>query len=359
MNLLSNAEYLEIGPDSGENAFSAASLGANMWCVDANELAISKTKELFSRSSISSKLKSAKQGNFLDLDFGHQFHFVVAEGLIHSVENKVNFVDKMADLLMPQGFLILSYYDKISIFADLFHSRLFRSVSRNFLGISDLYGPDIEEVIKFGEKIFQNKWKQKNHIRSLRTWILDILLNPVLESSRTLDPIETALKLSNKKIRYWSSYPSFINEQRMRWHRDVMNVCEIDSELSVVYKQRSLEFLLGLQLPSSLTFDFNFADELYWNCLCLNERVSEENWAEVLVILKTICVLVEKNPKISIEEKEKLAGIVGVLVNISSLLLNSNWEALIKLLEEPSGTEGKVFHSFWGQPNHYISFKRE
>ena len=211
-----NSTYLEIGPDSGENALSAASLGAFVWCVDANQKAIESTQELFFQSSFNQRLKNSQIVNFVDAEFEENFDFVVAEGLIHSVEKKEAFLDKVINIIKPNAFVILSYYDQVSVFGDLLHSRIFKTLVKNHLGISNLYGSDIESVIEFGEKIFQKKWFKKNHLRSLRTWILDILLNPVMDASRTLNPIETIIKFGKKDLNYWSSYTSYRNEREIR-----------------------------------------------------------------------------------------------------------------------------------------------
>lgn len=361
LKTLCNSDYLEIGPDSGENVVSAASFGARVSCVDANPLAIRHTLGLIEQTKYLRQLDEAVLGDFLEVQFNKKFDFVVAEGLIHSVESKKMFIEKMIDSAKPDSFLILSYYDQVSIFADLFHSRVFRTLAKSHLQIGDLYEDNLEEVIEFGEILFTEKWRRKTHLRSLRTWILDILLNPVMSATRTIDVV-WLIKLVNKHgFRFWSSYPSYRDSSEIRWHRDYQSEESLMEKVLLRYQERTLETMLGIQIPNISESDQEILEAIMKNCLQLNCVLSSEDWTRVHLILAEITSQVNDEKFRAGSKIMELNRILEMLSHICKMLSNREFDALIELISKPSESNqyGQIFNDFWGQPNHYIALKRD
>ena len=74
---LDGCSYLEIGPDSGENALFAASLGAYVTCIDPNPLAIASVNSLFgnfSDKNIAARLINSKICYFEDYKSNKKFN---------------------------------------------------------------------------------------------------------------------------------------------------------------------------------------------------------------------------------------------------------------------------------------------
>ena len=119
---LDGCNYLEIGPDSGENAFFAASLGSNVTCIDPNPLAIASVNSLFGNfpdKSMAKRLIKSEVCYFEDYQTDKKFNFIACEGMIHTVTEGHSFFKKIAYLIDQQGFVLISYCNELSLFADL------------------------------------------------------------------------------------------------------------------------------------------------------------------------------------------------------------------------------------------------
>jgi len=97
----------------------------------------------------------------------------------------------MASILDSQGMVLISYYNEISLFADLFHSKVFKSLITNHLKIKDDNTNNIGEIVNFGKNLFLDKWSKINHLRSIDTWVMDVLLNPVINIDKTVDALSS------------------------------------------------------------------------------------------------------------------------------------------------------------------------
>ncbi|NBQ40529.1 MAG: hypothetical protein EBU34_12310, partial [Alphaproteobacteria bacterium] len=159
-------------------------------------------------------------GDFLEADLSEKFDFVLAEGFLHSVSEKEHFVRKINENMDYGAFLIVSYYDQYSIFVDLLHSAIFQTIAKIEFGSNSLY-EDIDRIVEFGEQIFGAKWHTKGHLRSLRTWILDVLLNPTMSSERTISTEWLIRLCSSLDIHLWSSWPIYRKTNGFEWHRDI------------------------------------------------------------------------------------------------------------------------------------------
>ena len=139
VGFIANANYLEIGPDSGENALFAATLGAKITCVDPNPLSNLSVKKLFEEyknGDLKGSLIKNDLNFFEDFESDHKFNFIACEGMIHSVADKEKFIKKMSKLIDDQGIILLSYVSNISTFADLFHSKLFKDIAKEKIGFN-------------------------------------------------------------------------------------------------------------------------------------------------------------------------------------------------------------------------------
>ena len=165
--------------------------------------------------------------------------------MLSNVKNKEGFYEKLASVVREYGFLMISYYSDLSIFSDLFQSKIFKDIIYNQLKTQSISESNILEVKKIGVDLFRNKWSRINHLRSLDTWVMDVLINPVIRVENGVNVILLLEKFQSLGLSYWSSWPRYEKTSDMRWHRKIQN---LDDQLNVIaleHKKMSLQFLLG------------------------------------------------------------------------------------------------------------------
>lgn len=357
--LLNESSLLEIGPDSGENAYSAASMGANVTCIDANPKSIQHLKKLFSKSRYENNLSKTYVGDYLDTYVEGKFSFVFVEGFLHSVLNKEKFVRKIESNMQIQGFFITSYYDQFSIFGDLLHSSIFRTLMKSDLGLESPYD-NLEVAVDYGEDIFLKKWQTKKHLRSLRTWILDVLLNPTMSFDRTIDT-EWLLRLGNSiGLHLWQSWPNLKRFNNYEWHRDMKSPDEL-LEVSIQhYHDRVLENFFGILLPEPLekTRSRSRNHDLSSKLLEINKSLSEQNWSKVSSNVKSlISDLIAEESK----TPTQIFSALKMTLAFAELFLIDDFVEIRQILSgqsEKFSSESIFFLGYWGHPNHYSSYRK-
>ena len=351
---LQNIEYLEIGPDSGENALVAAIFGARISVIDKNPRAIEVCSQKFEELHLKDRLISAEVVGLEDYTTDRVFGFVAAEGFVHSMADKKGAFANLRNLVSPNGFLLLSFYEKYSCFADLLHSRLFKEIVKLKFG-REWSQLAIEHVVDYGQELFEPKWNLKSHSRSLRSWIMDIALNPSLDWELTIDSQALVNEMCKEGFELWESWPSYSERSEMYWHRDIRS-SEIENELIVNYlKKRTLAHFFGVDI----TLD---QEELSSTLEKLLFYLNNYQWDLALHCVKELESYLSKIPlpKDKLIELTILTGMLSKIFTDASAGDKSALENLVKGQSTDSKYDfGKKFLNFWGQPNHFALFKRK
>lgn len=359
---LDGCSYLEIGPDSGENALFAASLGSNVTCIDPNPLAIASVNNLFTNfpdEGISKRLITSEIGYFEDYDTEQKFNLIACEGMIHTVTDGSGFYKKMADLIDQQGFILISYCNELSLFADLFHSKIFKSLVINHLRIEKLTKTNITEILNFGKNLFFKKWSLINHLRSIDTWVLDVLLNPVVKIDKTVDTLSMLKTFKDSGLNYWSSWPRYEQISEMRWHRNVKSGDEKFSDISTQYKKLCLQFLMGHSTDFiHVVSDQEYIENLYRLCCKVNADLDDTNWIALGDDFRNLIeILTSSSQFVHTEDYIKILSILNMLIEITDYLKLDLYQDLIDYIMFSSNHSELSFdfNNYWGQPNHYLT----
>lgn len=358
---LDGCSYLEIGPDSGENALFAASLGAYVTCIDPNPLAIASVNSLFgnfSDKNIAARLINSKICYFEDYKSNKKFNLIACEGMIHTVTDGHSFYTKIANLIDHQGFVLISYCNELSLFADLFHSKVFKSLIDNHLKIKDVNKNNIGEIVNFGKNLFLHKWSTINHLRSIDTWVMDVLLNPVIKIDKTLDTLSMLKTFRDSGLNYWSSWPRYEQIGEMRWHRSIKPVDEKLIDISKQYKKFSLQFLLGHSTDFiNIIDDREFIEDLYKLCCKVNAELDNSNWIALGDHIETLIRILSNDSRfIHTNDYDRVLSILNMLIEIVDFLKLGMYQDLINYITSPSNYSASSFdfNNYWGQPNHYL-----
>lgn len=359
--ILDGCSYLEIGSDSGENALFAATLGANVTCIDPNPLAIKSVNRLFDdfpNKNIAERLIESKICYFEEYQTDKNFNLIACEGMIHTVPDSQNFYKKISDCIGQQGFVLISFCNELSIFADLFHSKVFKSLVMNHLKVKEMRRDNIGEIINFGKSLFSNKWSKINHLRSIDTWLMDVLLNPAVKIESTVNTLSMLKTFKDFGLNYWSSWPRYEQIGEMRWHRNIKLVDEGFADISNQYKKLSLQFLLG----NSTDFihvinDQDFIEDLYLLCCKINDELDNSNWVALGHHIKTLIEILTNDSRfIHTNDYGRILSILRMITNIVDYLGLEMYQDLINHIKLSSclNESSFDFSNYWGQPNHYL-----
>jgi len=358
---LDGCSYLEIGPDSGENALFAATLGAYVTCIDPNPLAIKSVNRLFDNfpgKNIAERLIESEICYFEEYQTDKNFNLIACEGMIHTVPDSHIFYKKLSDLIDQQGFVLISYCNELSIFADLFHSKVFKSLVINHLEVKEIEKNSIEEIINFGKSLFSNKWSKINHLRSIDTWLMDVLLNPAVKIESTVNTLLVLKTFKDFGLNYWSSWPRYEQIGEMRWHRNIKPVEEGFADISNQYKKLSLQFLLGYSTDFiHVITDPNFIEDLYILCCNVNAELDNSNWIALSDHIRTLIEILSKDSRfIHTNDYDRVLSILNMLIEIVDFLKFGMYKDLINYITSSSSFSASSFDfsNYWGQPNHYL-----
>ncbi len=359
---LDGCSYLEIGPDSGENALFAASLGANVSAIDPNPLAISAVNSLFANfpdKSIAERLITSEICYFEEYQTGKKFNFIACEGMIHTVTEAHSFYKKIAYLIDQQGFVLISYCNELSLFADLFHSKVFKSLVANHLKIKDINKDSIGEIVDFGKDLFLHKWSKISHLRSIDTWVMDVLLNPIIKIEKTVDTLSMLKTFKDFGLNHWSSWPRYEHIGEMRWHRSIKSVDEKLIDITNQYKKLSLQFLIGHSTDFiHIIDDEEFIEDIYNLCRKVNADLDHSNWVALGNNFKTLIEILSNNSEfVHTEDFTKIISILNMLIKITEYLKSDLYQDLINYIMFSSNHSESSFdfNNYWGQPNHYLA----
>ena len=359
--ILDGCSYLEIGPDSGENAILAASLGSYITCIDPNPLAIASVNDLFYNfpdKNVAKRLIKSEICYFEEYQTDKKFNLIACEGMIHTVTDSHSFVKKMSILSCPQGFVLVSYCNELSLFADLFHSKVFKSLVTNHLEVKEINKNSIEDILTFGKILFSNKWSRINHLRSIDTWLMDVLLNPVVKIEKTVDTLSMLKTFKDFGLNYFSSWPRYEQIGEMRWHRNIKTVDERFSNISTQYKKFSLQFLLGHSTDFiHIINDQEYIENLYRLCRKVNADLDVSNWIALGDDFKILIEILSNNSSfVHTEDYMKIISILNMLIEITDYLkLDLHQDLINYMMLSSSESESSFdFNNYWGQPNHYL-----
>jgi|688.fasta_scaffold176345_4 hypothetical protein len=279
--------------------------------------------------------------------------------MTHTVTEANSFYKKIAYLIDQQGFVLISYCNELSLFADLFHSKVFKSLAANHLKIKDINKDIIGEIVDFSKDLFIHKWSKIMHLRSIDTWVMDVLLNPVIKIEKTVDTLSMLKTFKDFGLNHWSSWPRYEHIGEMRWHRSIKSVDEKLIDITNQYKKLSLQFLIGHSTDFiHIIDDEEFIEDIYKLCRKVNADLDHSNWAALGNNFKTLIEILSNNSEfVHTEDFTKIISILNMLIKITEYLKLDFYQDLINYIMFSSNHSELLFdfNNYWGQPNHYLA----
>ena len=103
-----NADLIEFGPDSGENAMVFAKWGAQLSIVEPNSHAKARLLENFEHFGLSEYISYFSDSPLQYFSSSQAYDFLVAEGFIFTLRPNFLWIEKCASLLKPDGLMFFS-----------------------------------------------------------------------------------------------------------------------------------------------------------------------------------------------------------------------------------------------------------
>jgi hypothetical protein len=236
--LFRDAEVLEFGPDSGENAMVFAGWGARMTLAEPNRQAHDKINAYFAHFDLRDRLRDVVLADVEGFRSDRRFDIVDAEGFIYTVQPTESWLRVFHGLLNPDGYAVVSYYERYGGFFEL----VFKAIHAAAKAMTGL--PALESA----RTIFTAKWNSIPHTRSFESWLMDVLENPFVRYRYFLDAVELCREADANGFDNHSAWPAYRDALDIYWHKKVHSADE-KLRRSIQHLRRSrLSFVSGQKL---------------------------------------------------------------------------------------------------------------
>lgn len=233
-----NSDVLEFGPDSGENALVFAGWGANMTLAEPNRQAHPKIQAYFSQFGRTERLRELVLSDVEGFAQARRFDIIDAEGFIYTIQPTETWLGIFHRLLRPDGYAIISYYERYGGFIELALKAIHAAV-KTLTGTSPL---------ETARGLFDAKWDSIPHTRSFESWLMDVLENPFVRLRYFLDAAKLCETSCAAGFAIHAAWPPYRDGLDVYWHKRILPGGErLSRDLRHLRRSR-LSFLGGRKL---------------------------------------------------------------------------------------------------------------
>jgi Methyltransferase domain len=348
--LFHDAEVLEFGPDSGENALVFAGWGARMTLAEPNKQAHGQIRTYFERFRLAYRLRDLVIADVEGFCGDRRFDFVDAEGFIYTVQPTESWLRVFGGLLEPDGFAIVSYYERHGGFFEL-ALKAIHAAGKALTGLPAL------EAAKL---LFDAKWNSIPHTRSFESWLMDVLENPFARYRYFLDAATLCREADAAGFDIHAAWPSYRDMLDICWHKTVRSAAEKLYYNTSHLRRSGLSFLAGKRLylvGKAETVDFITAllEQLAGDVDALIDDPLGRRLAPLLSNLATLRKTVE-TAEIFADDVAAIASFIetlGGLHAIFSAIARGDTDSLVA-----STNSDAAFIGTWGIPAHFLVLRK-
>ncbi|BBO07128.1 MULTISPECIES: class I SAM-dependent methyltransferase [Bradyrhizobium] len=211
--LFRDADVLEFGPDSGENALVFAGWGANMTLAEPNRHAHPKIQAYFAHFGLTQRLRELGLADVEGFRSERRFDIIDAEGFIYTVQPSEKWLGIFHRLLNPDGYAVVSYYERYGGFFEL-ALKAIHAAGKALGGRAPL---------DTAKMLFEAKWDSIPHTRSFESWLMDVLENPFVRHRYFLDAATLCAAAHQQGFDVHSAWPAYRDSLDIYWHKKVLS----------------------------------------------------------------------------------------------------------------------------------------
>jgi SAM-dependent methyltransferase len=244
-----DANVLEFGCNSGENALFLASLGARLSLVEPNCQVLPRLKELFKRFDLEDRIIRIENQTLEAFETTDVFDVVIAEGFLHTLQNRETALTDLCRLIRPGGIGIISYDDRFGSFIELLRVLVLHEVCR-LKRISDLHGAT---AFGLAQRLFEDDFNQINASRSFRSWWMDNLVNPYTSGDFFWSYPGFLPIIESAGCCFHSCSPKWTEFDHYTWYKNITSIKQRHDALLHDWTQKFMFFITGIRLQPGET----------------------------------------------------------------------------------------------------------
>ena len=345
-----DAELLEFGPDSGENAMVFGQWGANLTLVEPNSRALGQIRKYFEQFNLAAQLKELVPADVAGFRCERQFDVIDAEGFIYTIQPTESWLSIFASLLRPDGYGIISYYER---YGGLFELTL----KAIHAAVKVLSGkPSTESA----ELVFKAKWDSIPHTRAFASWVMDVLENPFVRIGYFLDASKLVRQTHAQGFATHSSWPTYADPLSITWHK-AETPSEVLVDRSVRHLERSrLSFASGRKMylagdAAAVDQIAGGLDRLVADVDALIDDPFGARLAPFIEGLGALARQIQQTPIVA-DDSGAVAAYCATLASVQRIFTLIGKKDLPGILALTASDP--VFIAEWGMPTHFLVMRR-
>ncbi|TQF29563.1 class I SAM-dependent methyltransferase [Bradyrhizobium sp. UNPA324] len=348
--LFRDADVLEFGPDSGENALAFAGWGASMTLAEPNRLAHPKIEAYFAHFGLTQRLRELALADVEGFRSDRRFDIIDAEGFIYTVQPSKKWLGIFHRLLNPDGYAVVSYYERYGGFFEL-ALKAIHAAGKALTG---------RAALETAKMLFEPKWNSIPHTRSFESWLMDVLENPFVRHRYFLDAATLCTAAHEQGFDIHSAWPAYRDSLDVYWHKKVLSDDEKLQRAARHLDRSRLSFLGGRKLYLVGEADAVQAISASIEALVLDvDAMIDDPFAESLPrVIAGLASLREtiRTADILADDAADLEAIIATLDSFHRIFgaIGRRDAAAVAALTQTD----PAFINTWGQPAHFLVIRK-
>jgi SAM-dependent methyltransferase len=165
---------VSFGCNSGENELILGGAGADLTLVEPNEQVHPRLRRLFHKFGLEGRVTALLHTDVEGFPVGQFYDLVSAEGFLHTVPHRDDLVLKLAHLVAPGGFAVISWNDRYGILLELTR-RMILWRACQLAGVGDVLS---DRCLDLARTLYGDDFARLNASRTFEAWWRDTLVNP-------------------------------------------------------------------------------------------------------------------------------------------------------------------------------------
>ena len=207
MRMFAGLDILEFGCAGGENALTAAMLGANVYLVEPVEAFHATIRDYFERYGQADRLELVSGSTLSDFISEKLFDMVLAEGFVYTTGPAVRWTGQLAGFCSDAGFVMMSICQTAGFLIEMLQSRVCRIAGATHNA----------DKIDTAEVILGDKWRSIYHSRTFESWANDVLYNPYVDYASLNHSGDIVELMHRQGFDLYSAWPGLRRQFDVTW----------------------------------------------------------------------------------------------------------------------------------------------
>ncbi|MBM79174.1 MAG: hypothetical protein CMJ78_01110 [Planctomycetaceae bacterium] len=316
-----NKDFLEFGPNSGDNALITCMWGGNGILVEPHSFVHTQIQQLFEKYELEHNLQEIYSETLEIFESNRTFDLVIAEGFLHAISNRIEMLMKL--FRFSHDKVIITYSNCYGFFFE----SLKRFVFRKAIQMKNIDEKNWSLLLDLAEDIFRNAFEKLKTARTFESWVKDVLLNPCI-TSESLNDLPDFLEKLPPNWKYYSGSPAWDLSFLYCWYKDIK-----EENIMEYYLQSIPFFITGKHEDSFSSIEVAKIKSLTELMLDFSSNI---NQVEDRISASDLTVFQQKS-----------------LIDVKNLFWSfqtSNIDYTLDFYKD------SCISDFWGMPHHYVCF---